>query len=374
MSQLLGASRHMTSFGTPDDADQRLTNMLTLYKAPASIRDMKQVYFYCQVEANTTDISPLKLQYNITDVQDRQQLYFAPIGTERQINIVDKVNDLLDIRVPKDKYVLEINLVECVIEADTSSYIRLPDRVTRTDGILFYNEPTFNYVTSYADPVGGQTPLRQLLNTTLQQATKVSEPQTLYCRIKELSNGEPYNWAITNSGAYSIDKSHQLLVRHGDINYAKLTLEFGHLVFLDRDQDYENLINDATKNIPAYTLQYGGGKGIPRLTNNKDYYRYFTYVDYNTEAFNVVTNNVIAPYQDQNYPEFYKGIGGVNFTIPDQVDVAGARNFVQPANRPPFRHVDTATPPYNLQGKPLLYNQQVGKLNFRFMVRLIHLF
>ncbi len=43
---LKGTSRMPTQFVQPDDADPRLQNMLTLYKQPATIRDMKQVYFY----------------------------------------------------------------------------------------------------------------------------------------------------------------------------------------------------------------------------------------------------------------------------------------------------------------------------------------
>ena len=386
MSQLVGTSRMGTNFSIPDGTDEKLAAMLALYKSPATIRDMKQVYFYCSVEANTTLIEPMSLRYNVTSASIQNQLYYAPIGTTRELNIVDKVNDLLDIRVPKDKYVIEINLVECVIEADAGNWNKIPDEVARitdiTAGVVTYvTEPTFNWADSLANPDASEPP-RQTINTILQQGTKLSEPQTLYCRIKELSNGEPFNWSVTNSGAFSIDKSHQLLVRHGDINYAKLTLEFGHLVFTGKDLDYEKDITDISNNIEEYRIRYGSNKGVPQLNELKETYRNYKYVDYNTETFNVVTNNIVGvpglPYQDVTYPRFYQGDGGIDMVTPDQLRVGGANNLVQPACRPPFIHrAPTTVPPtdpYSIQGKPLLYNQQSSRIGFRWLIRVVHLF
>jgi hypothetical protein len=380
MSQLLGASRHLTSFGTADDADERLTNMLTLYKAPASIRDMKQVYFYVQAQSTTTNLPPLEVMYNVIDPLQPRNFYYAPIGTTRQFDICSKVNDLLDIRVPKDKYVIEINLVECGLECDTTGWITTADRVVAFKDDLAKIESTFKWVTSQSPFGGGVEPARTTLDTTLQEATKQTQPQTLYCRIRELNNGEPYNWAITNSGNYSVDKSHQLLVRHGDINYSKLTLEFGHLAFTGLDLDYERFIRDPSQT--TQKLNTRTKRGIPRETDLIERYDKPVYVDYNREAYNVLTDEGDSPYLNADYPEFYKGIGGVDFTPGLTLDqatiVKGARNFVQPVNRPPFLPA-SGNPPgppndYFLQGRPYFYNQQAAKINFRFMIRIIHMF
>lgn len=364
------------NFTVPAGSDERLQAMLALYKAPATIRSTKQVFFYANVEANMTKQPPLDLLYNISDLAaTNNSLYFAPIGTTRSLNIVDKINDLIDIRVPKDKYMVEIDLVECVIESDPENWQAIPDRVVRRTGPGAFNiEDTFKFGETLSNP-DGSTPPRQTINSILQQAKKASRPQTLYLRIKELANGEPFNWSVTNSGAYSIDKSHQQLVRHGDINYANLTLEFGHLVFTGYDQDYYRQSTDPNSNSIPYRTEVEGG-GVPKLQTLKNRYNNYRYEDYNSEHFNVVTKPAGATgnlYPDDEYPEFYKGVGGIDYLVQDQIDVT-ATNYVQPASRAPFVHDPTATPPYNLQGKPLLYNQQAAKIGFRFMIRIINLF
>lgn len=394
MSQQLGASRMTTQFSAGEYADEKLQEMLTLYKSPATIRDMKQTFFYVSAESNTTDLNPLVLFYNIdtagftpTYPNSGQQNYYAPIGTTRTFNIADKVNDLMDIRVPKDKYVVEINLAECVIEADPEGYAKIEDRVIVREandaGNDFEIQKTFKSQNSLSAPSGD--PSRQTINSTLQQATKLSQPQTLYTRIKELDNGQPYNWAVTNSGAYSIDKSHQLLVRHGDIDYNRLTLEFGHMAFQNNDGDYDSEIIDASKNAREYVNQNAGVYGSKRkdpLTTDKEYYRQYKYYDYNREYFNTITSNDAAdPFYDTKVANIYKGDGGIDYANPtgtggDFKKIA-ARNIIQPAQRVPAEYIGvggTVVNPYWLQGKPLFYNQQASRIGFRFLIRIIHTF
>lgn len=379
-------------------ADEKLQEMLTLYKSPATIRDLKQVFFYISADANITIVSPLQMRFNVSANSAGQgptTMYYAPIGTTRQFNIIDKINDLLDIRVPKDKYVIEINLAECAIESDPSGWQKIPDRVIFGESpspptVDWYSIPTFNKSDGLAGPTG-TTPPVQSINTAYQQASKLTAPQTLYVRIKELANGEPYNWSVTNSGAYSIDKSHQLLVRHGDIDVTNLTLEFGHLIFTGDDYSYESEIVGPTSTA-VYKEQNVLSSGIRRvgkLTDDKMYYRNYRYLDYNQEYFNTITSSVSQdPWYDPIIANFYKGADGVDYNPQEGNQYVGGykiipcQNLTQPSNRPPYYTTNlTATvgdPPDSfpllLQGKPILYNQQVSKLGFRFLIKIISLF
>ena len=392
-----GISRQPSPFSVGGMADENLAQQLAMYKSPATIRDMKQTYFYVSALADLINIDPMIYRYGLSDGQPiiSRALYYGNLGTVRTFNISDKVNELMDIRVPKDKYVIEINLVECGIEADTSSWLEIPDQVARKTGIApngaetFVLEPTFIDALRLSEQTTPVIPVppRDVIVQRLVQANKVTSPQTLHCRIKELSNGEPYNWSVTNSGAYSIDKMHQLLVRHGDINYSNLTLEFGHLAFIGYDNDEIDLmVNNATSN--TYKASKINGIGFPNTNNDKNTYRQYKYIDYNSETYNVVpqTNAVDrknAVYPDYDYPSFYKGEGGIKYGSPYSIPVPTGRNLNQPVNRPPFLHMDGtnagidpagSVTPWNYQGKPLLFNQQVSRLGFRFLIRIIHLF
>ena len=394
-----GNPRQPSPFTVGGMADEQLANQLALYKAPATIRDMKQTYFYVSALSDLINIDPLLYRYGIEVGQpsSSKHLYYGNLGTTRRFNIADKVNELIDIRVPKDKYVIEINLVECAIEADIDNWAAIPDRVLRKTGTLANGietvvaEPTYvsrNQLT--VDPAN-PVPPRDFIVDRLSQATKSVAPQTLYCKIKELSNGEPYNWSVTNSGNYSIDKMHQMLVRHGDVNYANLTLEFGHMVFTGRDEDEIALMNDF-KNPAVYRAGKVDGLGAPVIPYDVNTYRNYKYLDYNSETFNTVAKSPSPVgtgiyFRSSDFPSLYKGEGGIRYGGPAIIPDNSGTNLTQSVNRPPFYYVDGnnipsedppippgTVVPYNVQGKPLLFNQQVNKLGFRFLVRIIHMF
>lgn len=368
-------------------ADEKLQEMLALYKSPATIRDLKQVYFYVTADANVTQINPLQMRFNVPMglIGDPEvNMYYGPLGTTRQFNIMDKINDLLDIRVPKDKYVIEINLAECVIEGDASGWSQIPDKIIAKEGANWVVGPTYRKSIGLSGP-GTETPPLNNFFTGYDQATKQSEPQTLYVRIRELNNGEPFNWSVTNSGSYSIDKSHQLLVRLGDIDVSNLTLEFGHLVFEGDDNSYEQVLSDPSTNTDLYYTQSIDRQGVNRtdkLNTDKMYYRQARYFDYNQESYNTVTSNEpLDPWYDANIANFYKGYDGIDYAKGGNAYNSGTDfksvpgyNFTQPSNRPPYMVQSGSPNDYYLQGKPYLYNQQVSKLGFRFQIKVISLF
>ena len=362
--------------------DQKIANQLALYQTPATIRDMKQTFFYLGLSANTTRLNFWRQFYNNTisssgppptPIYDEYSkfMYYAPLGTTRTMDISRYINDLLDIRVPKDKYFIELNLVECTIEADPSGWTQIPDRVFRdTTGAGDWElESTYNW-TDNVTPAPTGTPPRQVIATQLTQATKLSSPQTLFCRIKECSNGEPYNWAITNSGQFSQDKSHQVVIRHSDIDVSRLTLEFGHMAFTGKDLDYQEFINDPSKQNSEYTQQSAitSGKRLDYQSNRSERP---VYMDYNQEYFNALGTPLS---EGVNFADFYKG----RFYLPGLNEYnTYYEPFVEPSSRVPFYHQKTGqgvVEPYNLQGKPYLFNQQASKINFRFMVKIIHMF
>ena len=374
--------------------DQKIANMLALYQTPATIRDMKQTFFYSSVEANLTNLHFWQIFYNkiisatqqpppptppipVPEYDETSKFaYYAPLGTTRTLDISKYINDLLDIRVPKDKYFIELNLVECTIEADPSGWTQIPDRVFRNTNTGVFLEPTYNWSDNLVPVVPATTPPKQNESTTLIQTNKLSAPQTLYCRIRECSNGEPYNWAVTSSGQFSVDKSHQVVIRHSDINVSQLTLEFGHFTFTGEDSEYNKFLTDPTKQNSIYAQQnviIG-----PKLGYEKNKTDRYVYQDYNQEYFNQV-NTSVTP--NDAYPSFYKG----DYPLPSNALGPGNvgfysdsdKNFTQLANRVPFYHQNAGvgvTDEYNLQGRPFFYNQQASKINFRFLVKIIHMF
>ncbi len=433
-----GNPRQPSAFSAGVMADANLQQQLTLYQPVATIRDMKQVFFYASINSGICWVHPLRflkprvgaVQWNWGNVNANPSTnpappdpndvgvepqfianpWYLPMGTERTLDISNIVNDLLDIRVPKDKYVVEINLVECNIESDPTNWVCIPDFVFVNDGGQLKTTPTFvrRPVLSTVNLVGN-FPGTQTLANVPQQATKVSTPQTLFVRIKELCNGEPYNWTVTTTGQYTLDKSHQLLIRHGDVNYSNLTLEFGHLVWNGLDTQQNTLQLSLPPEIAAST----GAKGPwvsapppnpgPELGNNSrsDTYKY---IDYNSEVFNAIGTgpvavgnpfaatapNVPASLDDYYISEYKTGYYDGVTSTQGSLD---RTNLIQPASRPPFifsplnvnggisvpkNSVSAGVPANDLfllaQGVPLKSNQQAKTISFRFMVRIIHTF
>ena len=113
-----------------------MVEQLQLYKTPAIIRDMKQVFFYVQVSANSTIQSPLEIYTNKgksyttgAGVIEPYAVnpYYTPLGTKRKFRVWEQVNSLLDLRVPDDKYFMELKLDEAQIEADTAGWVSQRD-------------------------------------------------------------------------------------------------------------------------------------------------------------------------------------------------------------------------------------------------------
>jgi len=388
-----------TQFSAGPMADEKLQEMLMLYKSPATIRDMKQTFFYVEAEASTTRVNPLNLFYNYQGegIQpnnfrfDILQTYYDKIGTTRAFDISHKVSELIDIRVPKDKYVIEINMVECVIESDPSGYLEVNDEIIARDNNSYQEawgvQPVFNPGAEYSAP-DASTPPRKTIILNLTQATKQVQPQTLYVKIQGMDNGEPFNWSVTNSGSYSIDKSHQLLVRHGDVNYSNLTLEFGHMAFTGRDTDRENQVLDVSKNSSQQiqdNFNHLGVRNATPLSYDKSQYSQAKYFDYNAEYYNTISSTEFTDeYYDGVVANFYKGDGGIDYSPVGSYSNGGdlkkihANNIIQPANRAFARYirpeVGVTVQPYWTQGKPLFYSQQTSKIGFRFMIRCIHTF
>lgn len=425
-------SRLNKSLAPTDMADGQLAAQLALYKPVATIRDMQEVFMYINVSSDTTCIDPIRLMQfpsysdsRVTvnaglpywDLLNGDQLtgatigdpitqnpiaqlpfmagvpWYLPIGTQRRFNIANLINSLCDIRVPRDKYVFEINLAECQLESDTAGWNNIVDRV-------FYVDPGVDQVVSVLDPPGalpippaeaeklnpwvggtnnkyrmtvqptfrterllstgtgtnntGNVLQQQVLTNFSVQQKKQTQPETLFVRIKELSNGQPYNWSVTNSGNYSVDKNHQVVLRHGDFNVANLTLEFGHLVATGGDpQDFEKL-NEWRNNGCVYP--YVGSLSSEIFAPNKNKYvdknsstpPQFVYLDYNMEHFNVVgtendvgnnvpinSTNTIVYGQPQNYQRMNK-VYYIDQYINPLPNDKSRRSLLYPENRPPF--------------------------------------
>lgn len=473
-----GTSSNKRNFPIGESTDQRISDMLQLYKPIASVRDMKTSFMYINVIAGVTDIDPLRLirptsrnfpqlcrnflwsspvdpafpvflpgpapvpDPYFRNLASSGKKWYAPIGTTQRFNIANLISELTDIRVPKDKIVIEINLAECQIESDPTNWQSIPDkvfyinydRVTPANSTLEI-ENTWRRDLIYSElepfptppaPITADSFVTQIL-PRVTQATKQYQPETLYVRIKELSNGQPYNWTVTNSGEYSVDKNHQVLLKYGDMAVDELTLEFGHLVFGGTDNDQVKLLQDNVNSGEAqkmdrigqlqrnngYTINNNltppepsilapgqtltdwcdnitGDNNRVNSTNgiiNKDQNYY--YLDYNQEYYNTIcvdnkyaftatgavsTANTLTEF---NYIDQYRGV------------LNNGKTIIAPADRPPYTigkilanggtnpglpFADASTSRFLEQGIPLKYSQQVRALSFRFAVKIISLF
>lgn len=413
------------SFQSGPMDDPRIAQQLAIYKTPATIRSMKNVYFYVGTEANLIRGHPLWLKSvsgvpivpndnptiekagALTEGAFRGGVYYSPLGTEISFDIRSKVNELLDIRVPSDRYIYEITLVEATIESDTDYYSQLPDVQYYLDGNTIIDKPTYRFSYDYqiqegsrsnasanANIVGHSEPVNQELKQYYVRAKKLIRPQTLYCRIKELSNGEPYNWVVTNTGSYTVDKSHQTVVRQGDFNSTRLTLQFGHLAYVNRKPESVDIANkvDATFGVAGKQISlnrlWNNGNNVSRKLTDENRFEEIKYFDYNSEVFNHIPANNEG---DVNVPTFYQTGATTIFDNGVAVNVSQASNrppyFVDPILPQPSRFSDPSSATYPiingdeitqkdklLQGRPLFFNQQVSKINFRFVVKIINLF
>lgn len=380
MTQLVGGSRIQQNYNFIDMNDERLAKQLALYKVPATIRDLKQTFFYVQVNSTTTNFDPIELftnkDINFVPQLPRTAYYYAPIGTTRPFLVGEAVNSLLDIRVPKDKYVIEIQLVEVQIESDPANWLNIADLALFDDSGTFSAERIYKENKQYVLPPGdamspspGDIPIRNLYNVSLDQQFKKTAPQSMFCRIKGIDNGQPYNWSVTNNGQVSLDKSHLLMVRHGDIDYNQLELEFGHLIFKGSDPGYARFIRDdvlptaLTDSIPpkAFLTEPQILEATNTLGDKKEFTN-FVYRDYNWEWFESDDPEQLNPPQDFIYPANRKtkkqGIElGVGYDANgDPVDNPGSSVNV-------FTAAD-----------PLKFNQQVANIYFRFSIKVQHLF
>ncbi len=352
--------------------DAELVQQLQLYKTPAIIRDTKQVFFYVQCFANTTQISPYRLFTNKSNVYAAaggtppndiiQPLdvpsYYCPIGTKRKFKIWEQVNSLIDIRVPKDKYYLDISMVEAQVEASPESwtkqrnFAKVPPSPPQP-GVDFELQRTFDVEYEFDGAVPANGSKQYIDKTYFKEATKKSVPQPLFVRIPQLSNGEPYNWSVVNNGAFNEDKSHSVVVRHGDIDYQELELEFGHLTYQGTDTDYEQFGKNDVSNAPGGDPEWNLSLVGPNVKNQINNYQRYTYLDYNWEWPNAETQ---------------------------QTDVNVNNKYVAPASRNDWVFNNgsdiTGDPGTNdvlLASDPLKFNQQVANLTFRFMVKVVHL-
>lgn len=387
MSQSQGASRivHNINEQQASQGDARLIQQLQLYKTPAIIRDMKTVFFYMNVFANSTTVNPVRLfdNYNKTfldpalvpitmnDVPN----YYLPVGTKRRFNIGEQVNSLLDLTIPKDKYFLEINLVECQIEADPSNWTKIPNNTIiprpNPDELVVADTFDLEYVLQPdPDPYPAPPtaiPKVNLAGPIFRRATKKTIPQPLFVRIPQLCNGEPYNWSVVNNGETNLDKSHLLVVRHGDINYQELDVEFGHLVFTGRDNEY---IDKGTGVIDRARPADFDHEYFPSATSGNNstftgnkaaeqdikFYNKFEYLDYNSEWNN---NSILNATQNNVNPEY-------NIPANRSTGYAVQESVIDPAR--------TSSAQVILASTPLKTNQQVSSIMMRFSLKLIHLF
>ena len=365
--------------------DQNLLQQLMLYKTPAIIRDTKVVYFYVNVFANTITINPLRVYHpnrifeqplgtpvTLNDCPN----YYAPLGTTRKFNIGEQVNSLMDLVIPQDKYYLEINLVEAQIEADPSNYIKIPNDFitpidTNADRWVVSETFDLDYVRQ-ADPVLYPVPPAGIPRTGFvgpiaRRATKRSIPQPLFVRLKGLDNNEPYNWSVSNNGNVNLDKSHQVVIRHGSVNYQQLELEFGHLVFTGKDSGYQAAGRNLYTNQPAprgqqmWEENYSNGGAMVDAIPNSDaqrdikFYNNYQYLDYNYEWENNYSRSINTNMENPRFN--IPACRGLGFRTEENLIEA-------------FRPIQEIV----LASTPLKTNQQVSNMIFRLSIRLIHLF
>ena len=84
------------SFQQEEAQDPRLSEILSLYKQPAMIRDMKQVFFYTEASSTLTNVNPLTILTGLevplsVDQFSTPSYYYAPIGTTRRLDIIQKI-------------------------------------------------------------------------------------------------------------------------------------------------------------------------------------------------------------------------------------------------------------------------------------------
>lgn len=387
-------NRITNNFAYIDQGDSKLQQELQLYKAPATIRDLKTVFLYIQINADTTTLNPITLFDNKSLIWNpiegeqppRVAPYYLPIGTKRPFQVGEAVNSLLDLRIPKDKYVVEINMVEAQIESNPTNWTLIPesrpnfgeDKTVTSISPIF--KPNYQYVLGTTGSPSGVNPTtetstldppdRILGIVSYDQAQKKTIPQSLFCRLRGSNQTEePYSWVVTNNGSVALDKSHLLRVQHGDMGFNNLELEFGHLLFRGSDINYTNfLTNDVLPNsssvlngIGPILAEYDStnqNKAL-QVLGDKARYRDFTYLDYNWEWDN---NRVITSRKDgEIYPAQRNGFTETRMPSQAQWDVSGG-----PASSD-YQNV-------LLQSDPLKSNQQVANLYFRFSIKLIHLF
>ena len=361
--------------------ESQMDQLLTLYKTVATIRDVKETYFYISITANQLSTNPLIYNYplgtNFVDgtltpiTLSEQPPYFAPIDTKRTFTIGNQINSLLDLRVPKDKYMVQIQMVEGLIEADSSNWVKslnLGDTRVPNGDVVVYPLYDLDYL-DQPDPTGTFTPTDPIpkINTATpvyRTARKKSIPSPLYCRIRELNDtNEPYQWSVSNDGQVSLDKSHGIITRFGDVHYSQLTLEFGHLVWIGRDNQYRDFglktisRSGSAEDIARWTaVDVPPDRGNPRATRSIADYGDYAYLDYNREWSNSMSVDAVQNMANVQFTE--PATRGVAFTVDDQK--------IKPSLPTP---VET-----RLASLPIKTNQQASSIVFRFSVKLIHMF
>ncbi len=351
----------------------QLDQQLQLYKTPAIIRDVKQVFLYVQAFSNTTTTSPLRIFTNAgrqymegtwnapvpanAIVPDSVPPYYMPIGTKRRFRIWEQVNNLLDVRIPQDKYMYEISLVEAQIESDPTNYSLQRNLVGIKDDTTGKYTVNRTYDTTYeygaVPTTNGET--QNIEKIYFQEARRQTTPQPLFVRIPQYSNGEPYNWTVVNNGATNDDKSHNVIIRHGQVGFQELDLEFGHLTFQGVDNDYAVYGADVIDDPNTFNFNVNN-TAVKGDINN---YQNYKYLDYNWEWNNqekVISDIDTNPNED------------AKFLAPLQ----RAEGFI--TDRTGFYDGAGATGDIILRDKPLKFNQQVSNILFRFSIKLIHLF
>ena len=364
--------------------ESQMDQLLTLFKAPATIRDIKETFLYVTVFANTLSKNPLYYKYpegtqfvdnTLTPIAQLPDLppYYAPLNTTRTFTIGNQINSLLDLRIPKDKYMVQIQMVECLLECDSSNWVKslneydLPVTSTQVQTGLTYDldylyqpDPTGVFPPAAAIPqVGIATPIYRV-------ARKRSIPSPLYCRIRELNDvGEPYQWSVSNSGQVSLDKQHNIITKFGDVHYSKLTLEFGHILFLGKDEQYRQFgMREISRNPSPVGRDYLNWNpvSIPpsiisgRSQSNIEGYTDYEYLDYNREWTNSDAINGRENMANTVYVQ--PASRGNDFILAD--------NLVKPAS--------ASVAEVRVASTPLKTNQQASNITFRFSIKLIHMF
>jgi hypothetical protein len=381
--------RVVTSFQGQEASggDAELMQQLQLYKTPAIIRDMKQVFFYVEAFANTTTTSFYDIYTNrgrtyytggnlgapgLLGELAKVPPYYCPIGTKRKFRLWEQMNSLMDVRVPKDKYVFEIHLVEAQVESDPSNWIKQRDyeAIPRQGTTLppaggkgpnDYNLDRkytieYQYAEIPADPA-----FKQNINKTyVKEATKTSIPQPLFVRIPQLSNNQAYNWTVVNNGAFNSDKNHGVVIRHGDIDYQEMDIEFGHLTYKGTDDEYQSFgSTEVSPGAPEWDISQSRLQG--KLNNYQDY----EYMDYNWEWPNATTTSIV----DAGPPP----VNVTSTNVNNKYVAPASRNTNEIVNENQI-NPNGGTNTIQIQGKPLKTNQQVSNISFRCMVKLIHMF